>query len=119
MEEIKLNIGIEQHMRDGRLQDLTRPVEFTGEELAELTTFGEHKGSPSDTRGVTETLYRAEDGRLLVYVAEWSRWQGEANHYTLEQVEESDLETTGRFEALGREADFGRPLTLDEALGQQ
>ena len=76
METVKLYIGTEQHMRDGRSQDLTRPVEFTAEELAKLTTFGEHRGSPSDTRGVTETLYRADDGRLLVYVEDWSRWQG-------------------------------------------
>jgi len=118
MKTVKLWIGTEQHMRDGRTQDLTRPVEFEGEELAKLITFGDHKGSPTDTRGITETLYRTEDGRLVVYVEEWSRWQGEANHYDLIEATEGDLGATGRFETLGREAGFGRSLTLDEALGQ-
>jgi len=52
----------------------------------------------------------------VVYVEDWSRWQGEPNHYSLCQVTEADLGVGGRFEALGREAGFGRPLTLDEAL---
>ena len=118
METVKLWIGTEQHMRDGRVQDQTRPVEFVGEELAERTEFGQHKGSPTDTRGITETLYQIEGGRLVVYVKEWSRWQGEANHYALQEVTEEDLGANGHFEALGREAGFGRSLTLDEALGQ-
>jgi len=118
MNTVKLYIGTEQHLRDGRSQDLTRPVEFVGEELARTTFFGTHKGGTTDTRGVTETLYRADDGRLLVYVEEWSRWQGEANHFRLHRVTEDDLGVNGQFEVLGREAGFGRSLTLDEALGE-
>jgi hypothetical protein len=49
-------------------------------------------------------------------VEDWSRWQGEPNTYDLLEVTEADLGPNGRFEALGREAGFGRPLTLDEAL---
>ena len=116
METITVYVGTEHHMRDGRAQDDTRPVEFTGEKLAQRTAFGSHKDQISDTRGTTEVLYRAEDGRLLVHVHEWSKWQGEADHYALQEVTETELGPTGPFEALGYEAGFGRPLTLEEAL---
>lgn len=98
-------------------QDLTREVEFVGEELASRTIYGtSDKGYLTDTRGVTSTLYKTEDGRLVVAVKDWSNWQGEANTYSLEAVTEADLGANGRFEELGREAGMGRPLTLDEAL---
>jgi len=34
------------------------------------------------------------------------------------EIEQEDLSVNGRFEALGREAGMGRPLTLDEALAE-
>jgi len=93
-------------------------VEFVGEKLAERTEYGEGRNDGiTDTRGVTETLYRTEDDRLVVHVEDWSNWQGEPTITTLEEVTEADLQVNGRFEALGAEASFGRPLTLDEALG--
>lgn len=116
METITVYVGTEHHMRDGRTQEDTRPLEFVGELLAKQTSFGYHREQISDTRGTTETLYRAEDGRLLVHIHEWSKWQGEADRYDIFQVTETDLQPAGRFEALGREAGYGRPLTLDEAL---
>ena len=117
MEHITLRIGIVTATGSVQ-QDLTREVEFVGEELARRKIYGysDRTGEVTDTRGITETLYRAEDGRLVVYVEEWSHWQGEPNRYHLFEVTEDDLGVNGRFEALGREAGFGRPLTLDEAL---
>jgi hypothetical protein len=98
-------------------QELTREVEFVSEELASRTVYGlSDKGYLTDTRGVTETLYKTEDGRLVVHVKDWSNWQGEPNVYSLVEVTEADLNVNGRFEDLGREAGYGRPLTLDEAL---
>ncbi|MBI4672789.1 MAG: hypothetical protein HY741_14105 [Chloroflexi bacterium] len=47
---------------------------------------------------------------------DWSHWQGEPNTYALHQITEADLQTGGQYEQLGREAGFGRPLMLDEAL---
>ena len=117
MEHITLKIGIVTATGSVQ-QDLTRDVEFEGEELARRKVYGysDRTGEVTDTRGITETLYRADDGRLVVYVEEWSHWQGEPNRYHLVEVTEADLGVNGRFEALGREAGFGRSLTLDEAL---
>jgi len=97
---------------DNFTQDDTREVQFVGEKLATYKRFVDLGG----TRGVAETLYRTEDGRLIVHVADWSQWVNEPNYYLLFEVTESDLQVGGRFEALGHEAGFGRPLTLDEAL---
>lgn len=117
METIKLVIGKVQALQDGRVQDSTRPVEFVGEEIASLATFGQGRnGQPTDTRGTKEILYKTEDEQLVVYVEEWSHWQGEPNFYRLHKVSRAELEPGGRFEDLGREAGYGRPLTLDEAL---
>jgi len=118
MEKITVRIGSVVGMSSGRTLDDTREVEFVGEELATRRTYGlsDRTGGLTDTRGVDETLYKAEDGRYIVYVEEWSHWQGEPNHYHLVEVTEDDLGVNGRFEALGAEAGFGRPLTLDEAL---
>ena len=103
---IKLNIGSENEKVKN-----TRPVEFEGENLAERR---EYEGD--DTRGTDETLYSTPDGRFIVYEESWSKWQGEYNNYSLHEVHINDLGINGWFEALGRIAGFGRPLTLDEAL---
>jgi len=103
-------------MSNGAQQDTRRPVTFTGEELGEYQEYGLERGNLTDTRGTTETLYRAEDGRLIVHSYEWSHWQGEPNTEFLTEVTEEDLRPGGRFEALGAVCGFGRPLTLDEAL---
>ena len=117
MDTITLKIGTIVSGSSGQTNDNRREVQFTGEELASRTEYGlGRQGGITDTRGVTETLYRAEDGRLLVHVDDWSRWQGEPNTYSLHPVTEADLQPTGRFAALGAEAGYGRPLTLDEAL---
>ena len=118
MEKITVRIGTIQSGGSGIVQNTTRDVEFEGEELARRKVYGysDRTGEVTDTRGITETLYRADDGRLVVYVEEWSHWQGEPNRYHLVEVTEADLGVNGRFEALGREAGFGRSLTLDEAL---
>lgn len=99
-------------------QDDTRQVEFTGEEMAQIVTYGKDRngGGITDTRGTTETLYKTDDDRLIVHVNHWSRWQGEPDVYLLLPVTEDDLKPTGKFERLGKEAGYSRPLTLDEAI---
>ena len=116
MDTIKVLIGSVTTGSGGLTQDTTREVEFVGELLAENRHAGEHKGNITDTRGMIERLYRTEDGRLIVHVENWSRWQGEPNTYDLHQVEEADLGPSGWYWQLGQEAGFGRPLTLEEAL---
>jgi len=116
MAEITVQIGSVVTASGGVQQDNRREVKFTGEEVASRTEYGMHKGSATDTRGVNETLYRTDAGRLIVHVEDWSRWQGEPNTYSLHEVTEADLQVGGRFEALGHKAGYGRPLSLDEAI---
>ena len=116
MERIEIEIGRTQRASDGSESCTMRTVEFRGEELAKRSVAGQHKGRPTDTRGTRETLFRTEDGRMLVHVLQWSHWQGEPDIATLQEVSEADLGVNGQFEFLGQQAGFGRPLTLDEAL---
>ena len=117
METITLWVGLSESLRNGKTQDSRREVQFTGEQVAHRTEYGEGRdGRLTDTRGVTQMLYRAEGGRLIVHTKTWSRWAGEPTDETLQAVEERDLQPGGFFELLGLEAGYGRPLTLDEAL---
>jgi hypothetical protein len=120
METITVHVGSIVTGNSGQTNDTRREVEFVGEELASRTEYGEGKGGGiTDTRGVTETLYKSEDGRLIVHIKDWSRWQGEPNIYSLHAITEADLQPGGRYELLGAEAGYGRPLNLDEALDDQ
>ena len=116
MEKVTVQVGSLSVLSNGATQDTRRPVEFVGERLAERTEYGSGDHGLTDTRGVTETLYKTEDGRYVVHVEDWSRWQGEPDTYHLHVATPEDLGPGGRYEALGREAGLGRPLTLDEAL---
>ena len=116
METIRLEIGSSVVNNSGRVIEDWRPVEFEGEKLAETHP---HSGARSDTRGTVQTLYRAADGRLVVYVYNWSRWQGEPDTKQLCEVSEADLSPTGRFAQLGHEAGFWDTMTLDQALHMQ
>jgi hypothetical protein len=84
----------------GRRRDLTRIVEFEGEEVA---TYTMHRDAEA-MRGVTETLYRTPDGRLIVYVENWSKRDEEGIVYSLLEVTGVDLQKGGRFEKLGEGA---------------
>jgi len=112
VEDIEVQVGQVRTLQSGQTEDNLRPVKFRGEVLGRRETYT----GGDDTRGVTETLYKTEDGRLIVYVEVWSRWQGEWDRSNLHKVTEADLGVGGEFELLGRQAGLGRPLTLDEAL---
>lgn len=117
MDKITVQIGSIVSGGAGQTNDNRRDVEFVGEELATRTEYGVgERGGITDTRGVTETLYRADDGRLLIHAEDWSRWKGEPDTESLQEVTEADLSATGIYAALGAKAGLGRPLTLDEAL---
>lgn len=120
MEKITVQIGSIVSGSSGQTNDNRRDVVFVGEQLAERTEYGTGRDGVSitDTRGRTETLYRTDDGRLVVHIKDWSRWQGEPSTYSLRQVTEDDLGPTGDLAELGAEAGMGRPMTLDEALGE-
>ena len=77
---------------------------------------GKYYEQPDNTRGVTQTLYRTADGRLVVHVEEWSHFYGQQTFETLREVTEADLLPGGRFELPGMNSGFWTPLTLDEAL---
>jgi len=119
MNQITVTIGrVVSIGSSSRQQDDTREVQFEGEQLAIHTDYGSNprSGRPTDTIGVTRTLYRAQDGRYLVYIEDWSHWVGSTNTYQLVEVKQADLGPTGPYALLGQEAGLSRPLTLDEAL---
>ena len=117
MDKITLHVGSIVTGSSGQKNDDRREVEFFGEQLASRTEYeSDRSGSITDTRGVTETLYRSDTGRLIVHIKDWSKWQGEPDTYSLHEVTDTDLQPGGRFENLGHEAGYGRPLTLDEGL---
>jgi len=117
METQKVLVGSAVSGRSGIYEDDLRPVVFQGEELGGSITHGTDRvGGLTDTRHMTETLYRTEDGRLIVHSNDFSAWQGEPCTQTLAEVTEADLRPGGRFERLGRQCGYGRPLTLTEAL---
>lgn len=111
MKNISVKIGSIENI-SGRQQDFTQEVVFAGEELGQRSILT----GDNDSRGVVETLYRAANGRLIVHVKDWSHWQGEPTSFSLQAIEEADLQPGGRFLWLGYESGYGRPLTLDEAL---
>lgn len=59
----------------------TRKVKFTGEKLATYSDQANH-------RGLSKTLYRNDDGELLLHVRNWSNWQNESTNKTLKKVTE-------------------------------
>jgi hypothetical protein len=119
-EQITVYVGSVVVANNGHRQDDRVPVVFEGEELGSYTRYGAGRnGGLSDTRGVTETLYRTADGRLVAHVYNWSRWQGEPDTKQLCEVSEADLSPTGRFAELGHEAGFWNAMTLDQALQTQ
>jgi hypothetical protein len=127
MDKIKVSIGSVVTGNSGQTNDTRRVVLFEGERLAEYTkhdpgparrTFGT-RGVRISTRGVTQTLYRTADDRLVVHEDDSSHWEGEPKTETLHEVTIEDLGPTGRFADLGKQAGMNRPLTLDEALQAQ
>ncbi len=104
MTTIRVTVGTETHVC----------VEFEGEELAQVR---ERVDATDGTRGITETLYRASDGRLILHTHHWTRWAGETSRWTLQAVTVDDLGPDGAYWQLGAAAGFGHALTLDEALG--
>ena len=113
MKKVELVIG-SVSVVDGCEQDTQRPVEFVAEELGSRRWLKNWDG----TRGTDETLYKTDDGRLVVYIEHWSRWAGEENTRMLVEVQAADLDVGGRFEMLGRACGLTRALTLDEALSE-
>jgi hypothetical protein len=131
MATVTVQVGSIRMLNSGEVQDVRRDVEFEGEKLAKWTEYS--TGDHSNTRGVTETLYEATDGRLVVHVKDWSQWRGEPTTLSLHLVTPADLGPGGKYEFLGEEAGFGpggkheslgagaglgQPLTLDEALSE-
>lgn len=117
METIKLEIGSIRSFSNGAGQQSSlRPVEFQGEKLAYHSFYT----GDDDIRGVNQTLYKTPEGRLIVHIKDWSRYQGETDTYSLVEITspEEELGPEGEFWQLGQEAGYGRPLTLDEALAE-
>ena len=95
MEELVVWIGSFKTGEDGQQEGDTRPVRFVGEELASSTQYAEETGLWE----VIQTLYRREDGRLLVHVKD--RSQPDTHLYSLHEATMEDLQPDGRFAGLG------------------
>lgn len=129
METITVIVG-SVNAGKGTMLDDTRQVQFEGEKLATVHQTGTREDQEADKpmglaawaiaaksragaqedqgTDATETLYRASDGRLLVYVQDWTHFKDGPAVYTLHEVAEQDLSRTGRFAQLGQEAGFWR-----------
>lgn len=116
MDTITVLVGTHRSLLSGVFQDDRRPVVFEAERLGEYTAFGSDQDYLTDTRGVTQTLYRSADGHLVVHRCCWSQWAGEDNIESLHLVTEADLGPLGDYAGLGAACGFGQPLTLEEAL---
>ena len=114
MEQVTVMVGSITTGNSGLTRDTTRDVNFTGERLGEYRQPGMHKGTISDSRGTIKTLYRTEDGRLIVHIQNWTRWVGEATSYTLHTVTLAEL--VKEYPFLADACGLGQPLTLDQAL---
>lgn len=118
VEEITVNVGELVTSNSGITNDTRQAVQFTGEDLGTYREYGiDRHGKITDTRGTAQTLYRVADGGLVVHVHEWSRWMGEPDTESLHAVTEKSLQPTGTYARLGAACGFGRPLTLEEAIG--
>ena len=114
MEKIEVLIGSICTGNSGLTLDTTLTVEFDGELIGTYKEPGLDRGGVSDSRGTVRTLYRADDGRLIVHIFVWSRWQNEADRYSLQQVTVDELRD--RYPFLAAACGLGEPLTLDQAL---
>ena len=94
------------------LIDNRKDVEFLGVKLGYFKLITDDRGN----RGMTQTLYETAEG-YVAHVLHWSRWSGEPDTSTLHKVTEEELgDPYGPWRDLGKANNFGRPLTLREAL---
>lgn len=103
-------IGTYRIGKNGKLEDLTRDVEFEGSELAR------HQWQTGPVAGVRQRLFQTPDGRYIVSVATWKTKPYEETTYTLHEVTEDDLMAGGEYEELGRALRSETALTLEQAL---
>jgi hypothetical protein len=95
METQVLSVESYQGIRSNAPKSETQPMSFVGEELATSIQY-----AADDTWERKETLYRATDGRLLVYVQDRSKTLTSA--YSLHEATMADLVVGGRFAGLGQ-----------------
>lgn len=109
METITAREGTVMSGGAGQLTDTRKEVQFEGELLGERIESSTTHSLCGDAsaRGVTETLYKASDGRLLVDVFEWSQRPGDPIRESLREISEADLRAGGSYALLGAECGYG------------
>jgi hypothetical protein len=105
---VKVVIGT-YRIVNGQLEDLTRPVEFDGEEVAR------HQWETGACSGIRQRLFKTDDDRYIVSTATWCTKPRQETSYSLHEIDEGDLQAGGEYEALGR-ALRSEALSLEEAL---
>ncbi len=101
-------VGHYEHRDGHREEDGLLPVEFDGSRLGTHTDYVWDRA-----HGVTETLYRTSDGRLVVHLESWTP---DTDDHELILIGEADLQIGEQFEHLGRHVGYAPALTVDEAL---
>jgi hypothetical protein len=102
-------------VKDGKTVSEVRAVEFNGSEVAR------HQERTGPKSGIRQRLFKTDDNRYIVSVATWKTRPREETAYSLHEIDESDLQAGGAYEALGQalqsEAlDLETALTLQQAL---
>lgn len=86
MEQIELEVGSASGV-PGDTPDMEK-IRFTGKEIAFC-----RKLQGNDTRGINYTLYRTKKGKFLLFVEDWSHWQGESSsseYFVYDSLEEAE-----------------------------
>ena len=113
MDELTLQVGERRRALNGAELDLTAPVTFRGEALGSLT---------AETDGIRRerwSLFRTEDGRLVLYTAKTSQQMHEPSLYALKTLQPEDLQPGGAYALLGQRCGLWSAMTLDQALEAQ
>jgi len=99
MSKIVVTVGHEEMVGTaGAYNSRTKQVKFNGEKLAS------DEDSRQATRGTDTGLYRTDKGKYLIHKHNWTKWQGEGDSWTLEEVSEADLAPNGKYGNLGKQA---------------
>lgn len=112
METVELEIGY----GSGKLGDTpdTQNIRFTGKEIAHYRNLHGQTRS-GDDRGIDYHLYLTRKGKFLLFVDDWSRWQGEessSRYEVFDSLNEIEEAVPERLIAEAKEA-IGEDATIE------
>jgi len=119
MDRVTLQVGIVASPGAPGRDDLTREIEFIGEELGAWTKQRVHPqtGKRLDNQGSDQTLYVLADGRLLVYEVDWHAGLPDITRAIV--VQAADLRPGGRYSELGEASGYDLTPSPGKRGGQE